>query len=118
MLSAVNIHQEQIGVSKIVGFCENRAGTNVPDLAFRVQAESQLSVSTYPIFQSKYMIYLRKYSYSREDFFNRMFIISLGSLKSCQEMFLKENDGRDGYCLFVSFWGSWSNKIGEFSNLL
>ena len=103
MLSAVNIHQEQIGVSKIVGFCENRAGTNVPDLAFRVQAESQLSVSTYPIFQSKYMIYLRNYSYSREDFFNRMFIISLGSLKSCQEMFLKENDGRDGYCLFMSF---------------
>ncbi len=53
LLSAVNIHQEQIGVSKIVGFCENRAGTNIPDLAFRVQAESQLSVSTYPIFQGK-----------------------------------------------------------------
>ena len=50
LLAAVNIHQPQLGVSRVTGFCEFREPYNKSDLAFNIKPEAQLSVTTYQVF--------------------------------------------------------------------
>lgn len=57
LLAAVNIDQEQLGVTKTKGFCEDRAGTGIPDIAYRLDKEAALSVTSFQIFPGKISFY-------------------------------------------------------------
>ena len=54
LLSAVNIHTENVGVEKTGGYCTDRAGKGLPDLAFNITKEAQLSATTYQVYPCEY----------------------------------------------------------------
>ena len=65
LLSSTNIQGTQLGVEKVVGYCDSRGGPGrddaligVPDLAFRLGPEATLSVPTSQMFPSKCIFYV------------------------------------------------------------
>ena len=60
LLQAVNLDQEQLGVERVVGFCDNRASSGVPDVAYRLSEEATMSVSSFEVFPGKKMSWISR----------------------------------------------------------